>query len=87
MANKKNRTNIKDERIEDVTMYGEFVAAFDQWMTPDRQRERAKHLEEVTEEIAPEEGVQKDFEADRQKADYSAAQKTDSSDKGKKKSK
>jgi|GEM_PF-1672496 len=53
MANKNNKTNIKDERIEDVTKYGEFIASFDQWMTPDKQRERAKHLEEVTKEISP----------------------------------
>ena len=53
MANRKNRTNISDERIEDGTMYGEFIPSFDQWMTPDRQRKIAKHLEEVTEELAP----------------------------------
>lgn len=53
MANKKGKTNIRDERIEDNTMYGEFVASFDQWMTPDRQRKIARHLEEVTEEPAP----------------------------------
>jgi hypothetical protein len=53
LANKKNKTNIKDERIEDNTLYGEFIPSFDQWMTPDRQRKVARHLEEVTEEIAP----------------------------------
>lgn len=53
MANKKNRTNIKDERIEDSTMFGEFIASFDQWMTLDRQRNNARHLEEVTSELAP----------------------------------
>ncbi|OGO79959.1 MAG: hypothetical protein A2Y21_03490 [Clostridiales bacterium GWC2_40_7] len=53
MANKKNRTNISDERIEDSTMYGEFIPSFDQWITPDRQRKIARHLEEVTEELAP----------------------------------
>lgn len=53
MANKRNRTNIKDERIEDNTLYGEFIPSFDQWMTPDRQRNIARHLEEVTEEISP----------------------------------
>jgi hypothetical protein len=53
MANKKNRTNITDERIEDNTMYGEFIPSFDQWMTPDRQKNIAKHLEEVTDELAP----------------------------------
>ncbi len=53
MANKKNKTNIRDERIEDGTMYGEFIASFDQWITPDRQRKVARHLEEVTDELAP----------------------------------
>ena len=53
MANKKNKTNIKDERIEDGTMYGEFIASFDQWMTPDRQKNNARHLEEVTNELVP----------------------------------
>lgn len=48
MANKENKTNIKDERIEDVTMYGEFISSFDQWMTLDKQRDRAKKLETVT---------------------------------------
>lgn len=58
MANKNDKNNIKDERIEDSTMYGEFIASFDQWMTPDRQRKIARHLEEVTAELAPE--VKKD---------------------------
>lgn len=53
MANKNDKNNIKDERIEDVTKYGEFISSFDQWMTPDRQRKVARHLEEVSEETAP----------------------------------
>jgi hypothetical protein len=48
MANKNDKNNIKDERIEDVTQYGEFISSFDQWMTLDRQRKNAEHLEEVT---------------------------------------
>ncbi|MFZ5985619.1 MAG: hypothetical protein ACOYWZ_00620 [Bacillota bacterium] len=51
MANKNDKNNIKDERIEDVTMYGEFISSFDQWITPDRQREIARHLAEVTKEL------------------------------------
>lgn len=53
MANKKNKTDISDERIEDGTMYGEFIPSFDQWMTPDRQRKIARHLMETTDELAP----------------------------------
>lgn len=52
MANKKNRTNIRDERIEDGTMYGEFIPSFDQWVTPDRQRKIARHLEALTDDAA-----------------------------------
>jgi hypothetical protein len=53
MANKDNKKNVKDERIEDGTMYGEFIASFDQWITPDKQRENAQHLEEITTELTP----------------------------------
>lgn len=59
MANKNDKNNIKDERIEDVTMYGEFVSSFDQWMTLDRQRQIARHLVETTEELSPEVGNNK----------------------------
>lgn len=52
MANRNKRNNIKDERIEDSTMYGEFISSFHQWNTPDRQRKVARHLEEVTEELS-----------------------------------
>lgn len=52
MANKQDKTNIRDERIEDVTMYGEFISSYHQWNTPDRQRKIARHLEEITEELA-----------------------------------
>ncbi|MDP4092314.1 MAG: hypothetical protein Q8920_03045 [Bacillota bacterium] len=53
MANKKNKTNITDERIEDTTKYGEFISSFHQWVTPDRQRKTARHMEEVTKELTP----------------------------------
>ena len=36
--------------VEDSTEYGEFVATFDAWMTPEEQRKRAKYLEELGEE-------------------------------------
>lgn len=36
--------------VEDSTEYGEFIATFDAWMTPEEQRRRAKYLEESTEE-------------------------------------
>ena len=36
--------------VEDRTEYGEFIATFDAWMTPEEQRRRARYLEESTEE-------------------------------------
>lgn len=53
MENKNDKKNIKDERVEDTTMYGEFIASFDQWTTLDRQRKIARHLEEVSRETSP----------------------------------
>lgn len=55
MANVNDKNNIKDERIEDTTLYGEFVASFDQWITSDRQRKKARYLEEITAELTPDE--------------------------------
>lgn len=48
MANKNNKNNIRDERIEDTTLYGEFISSFNQWTTPKRQKRIAGHLEQVT---------------------------------------
>jgi hypothetical protein len=53
MENKGKRNDIKDERIEDVTMYGEFISSFDQWITPDNQRKNARHLEEASKDLMP----------------------------------
>lgn len=53
MANRDTKNNIKDERIEDNTMFGEDVPSHFQWNTPDMQRRIARHLEETTSELAP----------------------------------
>lgn len=53
MANKRNRTNINDERVEDSTLYGEFVSSYHQWITLDRQKNVSEHLEGVTDDEAP----------------------------------
>ncbi len=34
--------------IEDATEYGEFIASFDAWLTPEEQKRRARYLEEST---------------------------------------
>lgn len=65
MANKDDRRNIKDERIEDTTRYGEFISSFNQWQTPDKFKRKAKHLEEVTEEISP--GSMKDNKTNKKR--------------------
>ena len=36
--------------VEDQTEYGEYIATFDAWMTPEEQRRRAKYLEDSTKE-------------------------------------
>lgn len=38
----------EDERIEDTTLYGERVSSYFKWITPDRQRKKAKKLENMT---------------------------------------
>ena len=38
----------KDEDTEDVTKYGEFVSTYFAWITPERQKRRAKELDNMT---------------------------------------
>ncbi len=54
MANKRRKNLIRDERIEDTTMYGEFISSFDQWITMDKQRRRVRHIEEISSELTRE---------------------------------
>lgn len=55
MANKRRKNLIKDERIEDTTMYGEFISSFDEWITMDKQRKRVNHIEEMSKELSKDE--------------------------------
>ncbi len=60
MKNRKNHLNpmIKTNHkglVEDTTEYGEYIASFDAWMTPEEQKRRAKHLEDLEEESDEEE--------------------------------
>lgn len=34
--------------VEDTTEYGEFIASFDAWLTPEEQKRRAKYLENIS---------------------------------------
>ena len=38
----------KNENIEDVTKYGEFISSYFAWLTPERQKKRAKEIDDMT---------------------------------------
>ena len=45
----RNYKNInKEEQAEDVTKYGEFVTSYFAWLTPERQKKRAKEIDDMT---------------------------------------
>lgn len=49
--NKRNTSaeNIdKNENMEDVTKYGEFVSSYFAWLTPERQKKRAEEIDDMT---------------------------------------
>ncbi len=37
-----------EEHVEDTTKYGEFVSSYFAWLTPERQKKRAKEIDEMT---------------------------------------
>ncbi len=45
--NSNNKINKNGEMLEDTTEYGEFVASFDAWMTPEEQKKRAEYLQRI----------------------------------------
>ncbi len=45
----KNKKNINNsEYVEDVTKYGEFVTSYFAWLPPEKQKERAKEIDDMT---------------------------------------
>ena len=38
----------KNENEEDVTKYGEFISSYFAWLTPERQKKRAKEIDNMT---------------------------------------
>lgn len=36
------------EEIEDFTKYGEFVSSYFAWLTPEKQKKRAKEIDDMT---------------------------------------
>ena len=47
MKKDKNK-NFEEEIEENVTMYGEFVSSYFAWVPPEKQKKRAKELDEKT---------------------------------------
>lgn len=49
-TNKGEFTMKKEERevAEDTTKYGEFVSSYFAWIPPEKQKEKAKNMEEMT---------------------------------------
>ena len=48
-----NNANVRKKDngiVEDATEYGEFIASFDAWMTPEEQKKRAEHLQNLGKE-------------------------------------
>lgn len=37
-----------DENVEDTTKYGEFISSYFAWLTPERQKKRAKEIDDMT---------------------------------------
>ena len=47
---RKEQINFANSEIgEDVTMYGEFISTYFAWVPPTKQKERAKELQNMTE--------------------------------------
>ena len=44
----KNNLNKNIKEKEDATKYGEFISSFFSWITLDKQKEKAKDLENMT---------------------------------------
>ena len=37
-----------NEHVEDVTKYGEFVSSYFSWLPPEKQKKRAKEIDDMT---------------------------------------
>lgn len=38
----------KIDHVEDTTKYGEFISSYFAWLTPERQKKRAKEIDDMT---------------------------------------
>ena len=49
VGSNKNNDNInKSEHVEDVTKYGEFISSYFSWLPPEKQKKRAKEIDDMT---------------------------------------
>lgn len=44
----KKRIRHAIQEVEDVTKYGEFISSYFAWVTLDKQKEKAKEMDEMT---------------------------------------
>ena len=43
-----NIEEIENEHIEEITKHGEFVSSYFVWLTPEKQKKRAKEIDNMT---------------------------------------
>lgn len=48
MKNKEFKIRHHIQEVEDVTKYGEFISSYFAWITPEKQKEKAKEMENMT---------------------------------------
>lgn len=48
IEDKKLNNSKNYEEIEDFTKYGEFVSSYFAWLTPEKQKKRAKEIDDMT---------------------------------------
>ena len=44
----KMNTNQEEEDVEDTTKYGEFISSYFAWLPPEKQKQRAKEINNMT---------------------------------------
>ncbi|MDD2480927.1 MAG: hypothetical protein WCY24_01995 [Lutispora sp.] len=50
MKNKKTDFGKMEDELADVSLYGEFVSTFHNWVSSERQKSKVKELEDISEE-------------------------------------
>jgi len=48
MDETENIINVKDENVEDTTLYGEFISTFHGWVSQEEQKKEVDKLENIT---------------------------------------